>query len=161
MASADFKDKSIPGGVVHNPASPHSREMAKWEMGYNPYGPPGRPRESVGYQHYPAMFYKMKRRTTNGDFITEHYQLADNETEARHLESQGYRMGQTAAIAYVEGLEQAVAVAAAERNYQDRNASDKAKAEIAAAEAEAGAQHIGEIPEKPIRRRGPNKPKAE
>ncbi len=152
-------DQSIEGGVVHNPASPFAREMAKWEMGYNPYGLPGRPREQVGHQEYPCMFYKFVRSTTNGDFLCEDKQQAHSDADARNLESRGYRTGQLNAIAYVEGLEQDVAVAAAERNYRDRNMSDKAKAESASAE-DATAHHLAEVPVTPIKRtRGPNKPK--
>lgn len=155
---APFTDRSIPGGIVYNPATPHAREMAKWEMGYSPYGPPGRPREEIGYQAWPAMFYKMRRSDTNGDFLVEHYQEAGSETEALNLEAVGYRLGQTAAIAYVEGLEQAVAVAAAERAYSDRKLSPRARAEAAAAD-EASGQHVGEVPITPIKRRG--RPKKE
>ncbi len=127
--------------------------MAKWEMDYSPYGPPGRPRAQVGHHDYPAMFYKMKRSDTNGDFLVEHYTEAANETEARNLESLGYRQGQVAAIAYVEGLEQSVAVAAAERNYRDRNLGEKAKSEAAAADDSTGS-HLADVPVTPIRKRG-------
>ncbi len=153
-------DQSIAGGIVHNPASPFAREMAKFEMDYSPFGPPGRPRAQVGHQEYPCMFYKMVRSKTNGEFLCEDMQQAQGESDARNLESRGYRTGQLNAIAYVEGLEQAVAVAAAERNYRDRNMSDKAKAESAAAE-DATAQHLADVPVTPIKRRtrGPNKPK--
>ena len=153
-------DQSIPGGVVHNPASPFSREMAKFEMDYSPFGPPGRPRAQVGYQAYPARYFKVKRSDTNGDFIVIHETDAENENQGSVLESQGYRNGLPAAIAYVESLEQMVAVAAAERNYRDRNMSESAKAESDAAEAATG-KHLAEVPVTPIKRRtrGPNKPK--
>lgn len=153
MATAAFRDQSGPGGVVHNPASPYAREMRKWEMGYSPYGPPGRPREQVGHQAYPAAFYKMKRSASNGDFVVEHYREAADETEARNLESLGYREGRVAAIALVESREQEIAVAAAERNYRDRNMSEKAKAEAAQAE-DATSAHLAEVPVTPIKRRG-------
>lgn len=153
MASATFRDASIPGGIVHNPASPHAREMAKWEMGYSPYGPPGRPRESVGYQAFPAMFYKMKRSDTNGDFIVEHYTEAHTEAEASNLESLGYRNGKPAAIALVEQYEAQIARAAAERHYAERNMGEKARAEAQAADDATG-QHLAEVPVTPIRKRG-------
>lgn len=127
--------------------------MAKWEMGWSPYGPPGRPREVYGHDQWPAMFYKMKRSTTNGDFITEHYISAADEQEARNLESRGYRQGQLAAIEFVKEQEQAVAVAAAERAYADRNLSDKAKAEAQQAD-DAVSGHLGAVPVTPIRKRG-------
>ncbi len=153
MASSSFVDRSGPGGIVHNPAAPYAREMAKWEMGYSPFGPPGRPREVVGHQSFPAMFYKMRRSTSNGDMIVEHYQEAADEKEATQLERQGYRLGRVAAIAYVEALEQEISVAAAERNAQDRRMSDKAKAESEAFEATT-ITHVAEIPEQ-VRRGWP------
>jgi hypothetical protein len=153
MASADFKDASIPGGIVHNPASAYAREMAKWEMGYSPYGPPGRPREVVGHQRWPAAFYRMSRSKTNGDFVIEEFLLAESERHAAELESRGFREGRAAAQGYVEELEQAVAEAAAERNYADRNMSEKAKAISAAAE-DAVSGHLGEVPRTPVKPRG-------
>ncbi len=153
MSYANFADKSGPGGIVHNPASPYAREMAKWEMGYSLYGPPGRPREQVGYQEWPAMFYKMKRSDTNGNFEVEHYQEAADEAEARNLMSRGYRKGRDAAIAFVEETEQALAVGAAERVFHEQRMSEKAKAEAAAADASTS-QHVAEVPVTPIKRRG-------
>lgn len=153
MASADFRDASVQGGIVHNPASPYSREMAKWEMGYSPYGPPGRPREQVGVQPFPAMFYKMSRSTTNGDFLVDHYTEATNEAHARNLEAQGYHNGKAAAIAAIEKQEQEFALLAANRAASDRKMSDKAQAEAAKADAES-IGHLPSVPETPIRRRG-------
>lgn len=160
MASAAFTDKHGPGGVVHNPASPYAREMAKWEMGYSPYGAPGRPRESVGVQLWPALFYKMARSKTNGDFIVEHYVEAADENEARNLESRGYRNGQVAAIAFVKEQEQAHAVAAAERAFQERKMSEKAQAEARMAD-DATSAHLPEVPVTPIRKRGRPSTKAQ
>jgi hypothetical protein len=153
MASADFKDAHMPGGIVHNPASAYAREMAKWEMGYSPYGPPGRPREVVGFQQWPAAFYRVKRSTTNGDFIDDGFILCENENQAKVLEAQGFRQGREAAQNHVIAYEQAVAVAAAERNYSDRNMGEKARAESAAAE-EAQSGHLGEVPRTPVKPRG-------
>ena len=152
-ASSNFRDASIPGGIVHNPASPHSREMAKWEMGWSPYGMPGRPRESVGYQAFPAMFYKMKRSDTNGDFLVEHYTEAQTEAEARNLESLGYRNGKPAAIALVEAYEADIARAAAERAYTEKHMGEKARAEAQTADDATGS-HLAEVPVTPIRKRG-------
>ena len=104
------------------------------------------------------MFYKMKRKSTNGDFIVEHYTEAEDEVAASRLESLGYRKGQVAAIEYVKSLEQMVAVAAAERAYQDRNMSEKAKAEVEKVEAST-IQHVAVIPETPIKRKRGRPPK--
>lgn len=154
MSYAGFTDRSGPGGVVHNPASAYSREMAKWEMGYSPYGPPGRPREAVGQQEYPAMFYKVRRSTQNGSFVVEHYQAAADEQEARNLESRGYVCGRAAAEQAVVDAEQALAYAAAERAKQDLRMSAGAKAEAAAFEATT-LDHVAEIPATPITKRQP------
>jgi len=151
MATAHFEDKSGPGGIVYNPASPFAREMAKWEMGYSLFGQPGRPREQQTPQPFPAMFYKMKRSDTNGDFIVEHYQEAADEADARNLLSRGYHQGRPAAIAAIEEQEQRIAVAAAERVYHEQRMSEKARDEAAQADAATG-QHVPEIPETPIRR---------
>jgi hypothetical protein len=149
----------VPGGIVHNPAAPYAREMAKWEMGYSPFGPPGRPRETVGFQPWPALFYKMTRSATNGEFLVEHYKEVGSDREASEAERLGYRLGQAAAIAYVESLEQQIAVAAAERAYSERTMSDKARAEAAAAD-DATSAHLPEVPVTTVRRRrGPNTPK--
>jgi hypothetical protein len=160
MATSAFSDRSGPGGIVHNPASAYAKEMAKWEMGYSPYGPPGRPREQVGHQEYPAMYYKMSRSKTNGDFVCEHYISAENPTEAMNLMSRGYRLGRAAAEAYVVEQEQARAVGAAERAASDRRMSEKAKAEAAAFEATT-VEHVTEIPAQPVKRRGRPKKTAE
>lgn len=151
--SSRFSDQSIPGGIVHNPATPYAREMAKWEMGWSNYGPPGRPRETVGHQPYPAAFYKMSRSKTNGDFLVDDMREASGEAEATNLESLGYRQGRVAAIAYVESLEQMVAVAAAERAFKDKSMGEKAQAEARRAD-DATSQHVAEVPVTPIRKRG-------
>jgi len=138
--------------VVYNPASPYAREMAKWEMGYSPYGPPGRPREQVGFQEYPAAFYKMRRSTENGSFIVEHMQEAADENEALNLMSRGYVQGRAAAEADVIAQEDKLAQAEAELEYHKRHMSPKAQAEAQAFQ-ESTSAHVGEVPETPIRRR--------
>jgi hypothetical protein len=154
MASTGFTDKSGPGGIVYTPASPYAQEMRKWEMGYSPYGQPGRPREQVGFQEYPARFYKAKRDQDSGKIVVEHELNAADEVEARNLQSRGYFQGQAAAYAALEEAEQRLAVAAAERAYSEQLMSEKAKAEAARFEATT-AQHVAEIPETPILRRQP------
>ena len=159
MSYANFQDRSGPGGIIHNPAGAFAREMAKWEMGYSPYGPPGRPREVVGFQEYPAMYYKVKRSATNGDIHVEHYVAAADEVEARNLMSRGYHLGREAAeTALRESEELTVPIAAAERAYQEQHMSEKARAEADRVETAAG-KHLGEIPETPILRRQPKETK--
>ncbi len=160
MASPSFKDASIPGGIIHNPASAHSREMAKWEMGYSPYGPPGRPRESVGYQEYPAMFYKVRRSDTNGDILTEHMTTAADANEAKTLQSRGYVQGLAAAHAALVGYEQDIARAAAERAFKEKGMGEKARAEAQAADDAVG-HHLAEVPVTPIKPRAKRRTKAQ
>ncbi len=99
------------------------------------------------------MFYKCKRSETNGAFVVEHYQEAASEVDARNLQSRGYHLGREAAEQAVVGYEQAMAVAAAERAFQEQRMTDKARAEAQIAD-DATAQHLAEVPETPIRKRG-------
>lgn len=142
---------SVPGGVFHNPASAYAREMAKHEMAWGPYGPPGRPREQQGPQPYPCRMYRVKRAETGGGVVVEHSADAASEAEERNFRSRGYHNGLAEAAAALAETEQATARAAAERAYADRNMSDKAKAEAAAAE-DATSDHLAEVPVTPIRK---------
>lgn len=73
-----------------------------------------------------------------------------DETEYKKALHEGWREGPTEAYDHAMKLHDAVAHAVSERNYQDRNMSEKAKAEIAAAEA-ATPRLVPEIPEKPTK----------
>lgn len=66
---------------------------------------------------------------------------------------EGWRRTPKEAWDRAKQLHDMVATAAAERAYQDRNLSEKARAEIAAAEAETPHQ-LGEIAEKPLVKKG-------
>jgi hypothetical protein len=158
MGYAGFTDRSGPGGVVHNPASAYAREMAKWEMGYSPYGPPGRPREREGQPQWPAMFYKVKRDFTSGKIIVEHSEAAADEAAGRNFLSRGYVQGLKAAHDALEDSEQQRAVGAAVRAHDDLRMSDAAKAEAARFE-DTTVEHVTEIPATPIVRRQPKETK--
>ena len=69
-------------------------------------------------------------------------------TELRAAEEEGWRTTPQAAMEFVFSLEKAITTAAAERAYQDRNMSEKARVEIAAAEAETPDQ-VPEVKAKP------------
>jgi len=71
-----------------------------------------------------------------------------SEAEMISAMERGWRKSPVEAIERFNEKEKAIANAAAHRAYEDRNVSDKAKAEIAEAEAEAGMDHVPEIPEK-------------
>jgi len=147
------KHESAPGGIQWNRASPYAREMAKWEMDSHEYGPPGRPRGSHGgHQPFPAMFYKVKRSATGGRVEVEERQEATDDAAARNLYSRGFYNGLAEAAAALDESEQTDAVLAANRNFNDRNMSDRAKAESQAAE-DAHDGHLPSVPETPILRR--------
>ncbi len=159
MASAGFTDKSGPGGIQWNKGSAYAQEMAKWEMGYNEFGKPGRPREVEGQPQWPAMFYKVRRsnlphEVSAGPFVLEHNIEAADENAARNLQSRGYVQGHAAAIQALLDAEQALSFAAAVSNADDLRLSDKAKQERTRYE-DSTAQHVAEIPETPIVRRQP------
>ena len=63
------------------------------------------------------------------------------------------------AVAHIAALKQDIAVAAAHREYEDRNLGEAAKAEMHAYD-DATDAFVGEIPETPIRR-GPGRPRKE
>ena len=98
------------------------------------------------------MFYLVKRSATGGRVEVVTSQTAADEAEAANLYSRGFYNGLAEAAAALAASEQADAVLAANRNYNDRNMSEKAKAESAAAE-DAHDGHLPSIPETPIVRR--------
>lgn len=139
-------------GLVITPDSTYGREAWKWEHTTGESIRHGaetiRGMRANGFQPYPAMFYLV---TQKNPWVYESVIAAD-EAEARNLQSRGFVGGglQAACDAY-DAQQQDLAVAAAERAYSDRNMSDKAKAEVAAAE-EAHAGHMGAMPERPKRK---------
>lgn len=146
--------------------SPHGKEMWRWEHTVDQVHPTDRTIHGMSNPSpYPAMMYKVTGKNMVGPdgrlqpWLFEKLIAAD-EVEQRNLESRGFVAGGPgeAANAY-DGQVQAAAVAAAERNYADRGLSEQAKAESNAVE-QSSSRHLGEIPRTPIRRRGPNKPKA-
>jgi hypothetical protein len=135
------------------PETPYGKELWKWDHHEGETHPQDnkirgmRPRE---HRDYPKMLYKATQK--NPWQFESH--VVESEQEQRNLESRGFVAGgQGAAAEAFDQGQQALAVAAAVRNYEDRNLSEKAKAEIDAAES-ASARHLGEIPATPIKKRG-------
>jgi hypothetical protein len=167
-------------GIVMIPGSNYAKERAKFEMDPGPWGNPGRPRV---HHEYPMMVYRAElyngkaccmaappnpnefanpdefRRAEEraAQFTKRCQMIVKNEHELQKAREAGFRAGPDEAVAYLDGREQDKANVTAQRNYEDRNLSDVAKREVAAAEAEAGGEHLPEIPEKPIRRRAAKK----
>lgn len=72
----------------------------------------------------------------------------DGPGEERAAAEEGWRTTPQAAMEAVFALQKAIATAASERAYQDKNMSEKARAEVAAAEADTPDQ-VPELKEKP------------
>jgi len=134
------------------PESPEGMEMWKWEHHQgesHPLNPSVKGMRPTHFQPYPAMMYKAVQKNP---WRFEHEIVAD-EHEQRNLESRGFVAGGTGAAAEAyDAAQQNLAVMAAVRAAEDRTMSEKAQAEVNAAE-QASSRHLGEIPEKPIQRR--------
>lgn len=140
--------------VLISPDTPYGKELWRWEHRVgetHPTDPSIKGMSNPG--PYPARMYKAVEKNP-WKFEAE---TAADEAAQRNLESRGFVAGgpQAAADAY-DRLVQDAAMAAAHRNYEDRNVSERARAEINQAE-QASSRHLGEIPAKPIRRRGPGR----
>lgn len=137
--------------VVHAPKSAYAEERRKWEATHTEYGPPGRP---YTYQPFPTRMYKALRQA-DGSRTFEAF-TANDAHEQRNLESRGFVVGgQQAALDALSAQELEHATLAAEINYDARyRLSEKARADVDAAQAQAGARHLPVVPETPIKKRG-------
>lgn len=145
-------------GLIITPDSAYGREQWRWEHSQAESITVGnhtvRGERAVGYQPYPAMFYLV---TQKNPWAYEQA-IAHDEHEARNLQSRGFVAGGVqAACAAFDAEQQEHAVLAAARNWEDRNLSEKARAEVDAAE-QASARHLPAIPETPIKR-SPGRPR--
>lgn len=151
----------------------YAKELRKWNLpksqgGYN----------TDGGERYPMMLYKAKkengknqaamaeppremfpndelwRRATEMafQFNQRAQRIVKDEQEYEVARRDGWRDSIHDAVAFLNGLDDDVAKAAAHRAYEDRNMSDAAKREIREAEAAAEMNHVAEVPEK--KRRG-------
>lgn len=146
---------------IHLPAAnAYIHERAKFETLPVPYGdgvimPLSTEQGGRGpyvYQPYPRMLYKAGRPTgTRVELVAS--LVVHSEGEERVQRGQGWAIGPDEAVQAVHDQDHELAVLAANRNYNDRGMSEKAKAESNAAEVESS-QHLGEIPRTPIKKRG-------
>jgi hypothetical protein len=143
--------------VEHGSQSNYAKEMRLHEAHPSQFGPPGRP---YVFREFPKRMYKAER-TDKGIVITEAFNANDADEE-RNFQSRGFHFGQDAAFAAVhaEHTEHGKLAAEREAAIQKGKLSERAVEEVRAAEAEHGARHLPDVPEKAVRRRGPNKPKA-
>ena len=133
--------------------SAYAKEMVKHEANYSKLGPPGRP---YVYRSYPTMMYRAGRNANGASIVIldgpAGRMEATSDAERANLEAQGYVWGGAAeAVKAYERQQFEHAELAAIRNYEDKNMSDKAKAESHAVEVSTS-EHVPAIPETPIRR---------
>ena len=145
--------------ILIAPDTPYGKELWKWdhrEDETHPSDPTIRGMRPAHKRDFPMKMY----RVTGKNPLTYEKTDAADEVAQRNLESRGYVAGGLgAAVAAFDGLVQDAAMAAAHRNYEDRNMSEQAQAHSNAVE-QASSRHLGEIPATPIRRRG-RRPKTE
>lgn len=142
--------------VVFTPESGYAKEMIKHEAYPTKFGPPQRP---YSYREFPKMLFK-GARGSKGPEIAERT-IVNDEHEQRNMQSRGFYVTQEAAMDALAKEHTEHGKLAAERNYEIAHGriSERAASEVRQAESEHGASHLPVVEEKPIRRRGPNKPK--
>lgn len=152
------------------PQSHHAKELRKWDM---PKSRGGMRPDS--FQMFPKMMY-MARKRANGQWATSEpeppsfgyekdtdwnracqaaahftescHRTVQNEREYDQARGQGWRDTPDEAMAYREALDNEIDRAAAHRAYEDRNMSERAKAEAKVVE-DSTPDQVPEIPEKP------------
>jgi hypothetical protein len=136
--------------VEYGVKSNYAIEMLKWEGQYGPFGPPGRP---YTFHEFPKRMYRAEL-TARGIEIVEAF-TANDAHEQRNFESRGFHFGQDVAMDAVrrEHTEHGTLAAEREHAVQHGRHSEAAVREIRAAEAEHGARHLPDVPEKPKRGR--------
>lgn len=138
-------------------SSEYAKERCRHEAQHTQFGPPGRP---FTYQEFPKRLYRAVRDEKG--ITLDGFTVANDDEQAR-MASRGYCLTQQDALdaEQRQHLEDGKAAANREWEIQHGHHSDKAIAEVRAAEQEHGARHLPSVPETPIKRRtrGPNKPK--
>lgn len=143
---------------------------------------PGNPHHLLQGKRFPRMLYKAQQSQAHGGkwatgaeiprrapgeneqdwnrrvdeaqrFAESCQRVVADEVEYSRAHEEGWRDSAQEAMAFHEARASAVSQETAERNYRDKNMSEKAQAEAAAAEAEHFG-HLPEIPEQPRRRKG-------
>lgn len=136
------------------PESHYAKEMRKWEKPYR-------------FAKYPQMLYKARKPASGGPYIctdplSESFSascqlVVRDDAEFEKALSEGWREGLDEAVAHAQGLDDDIAEAAAYRAHEDRNMSERAKLEAAAAD-DATAEHVPEVVEQ---KRRPGRPRKE
>lgn len=163
--------------------NPDLVEQAKWEQFDRDVPRGLKPGNPWVFRQFPMMLYRADRIPGSGKWATSMsaprffgfrdenewqralemaevfnrgcQRIVHNEAELKEAmeDGTGWRPTHAEAMEFRNKLEDMVAEAAANRAYNDKNMSEKAKAEAAAFEA-ANFGHQAEIPEKPLPRKG-------
>lgn len=144
-------------GVITTADSAHGKEILKHEFSdFSLNGARGLRGPRV-YKEFPKMM-SLAGRSDTGKIVILREELAHDGDEEAKLAEAGFRFGHDKALEAHQAREQEIATLAANRAYQDRTLSEKARAEAEAFEAEQYG-HVAEIPEAPVVRRGPGRPR--
>jgi hypothetical protein len=121
--------------------SAEGQERMKWEKPYR-------------FEQFPQMLYMGRERPDGVIELDARTKIVSNANELQAALEGGWRERPDEAIELVKAKLRRQSDAAAHRAYEDRNMSDAAKAEIAAAEA-ATPEQLAEVPVKKRRGRPP------
>ncbi len=138
--------------VVEIPGSPAALERLKFEYAEFRIGDDCGGRGPRVYEEFPKAMYRAGRNAKNQIDILG-MEVARDADEEGKLFGKGLRFKQEDALALAEANEREVAKLAANRAHNDRKLSDNAQAEARAFE-ESVKEHVAEVPETPIKRRG-------
>src|SRR5437773_5830210 len=118
--------------VIHSPESNYAKELVKWEAQVTSAGPGLRPYLK---REYPQMLYRAAR-LDDGAFGIAETHLVESDLEASNYFSRGFHPTPLEALDGLKAQELEIAKLAANRNFQERRMSDKARAQSPAVEAE-------------------------
>lgn len=167
---------NVEPGIAVIPGSNLQKEMAKFEQFHSKWTDGSGPGNPYRYRPFPKMLFRAERRggpiecmapppdryEYRDDRAFQHAEeaarrftekcqrIVKDEREYTRAMEEGWRESPQEAIAFCNERENAISREVAHRNYDDRNLSEQAKAEITAAELEAGEP----LPEIPAKRRG-------
>lgn len=167
------------GGIAVVPGSAAQKEYAKFEQFPHSKWAFGNPGNPYVKREFPKMVYRAERRNgkimcmeTEPDvyeykddrayrfaresaerFTRECQRIVNDEVELSHAFEDGFRLSPKEAIEHAHKREDQYSQEIAHRNHDDRNLSEKAKAEIKEVTALVG-EPVPEVPEKPKARRG-------
>ena len=144
------------------PESHYMREHRKWDLPKSRGGM--RPDR---HEDFPKMVYRARRPESGGPilcvdphnelFSTRNQLTVNSPDELEKALGDGWRPSPDEAIKHANALETAISDAAAHRHFEDRRLSAAARAEADEADASTS-EHLPEIPEKPLARKGRSKP---